>query len=81
MNVPCSLTLLKTLFPRSGTNRAVTGRIPIDFFEQNEAEIRKVMRENSLRAIYRGPRISNNCRDVPSMTRRCDAEAVLLYRR
>lgn len=81
MNVPCSLTLLKTLFPRSGNNCAVTGRIPISFFEQNEAEIRKVMRENSLRAIYRGPRISNNCRDVPSMTRRSDAEAVLLYHR
>lgn len=82
MNVPCTLNLLKTLFPRSGDNCARTGRIPMDFFEQNEREIREVMRENKLRAIYRGPRVSNQLSrrmDTPSMTRRCDATHVMLY--
>ena len=81
-NVPCTLEILKALFPRSGNNCARTGRIPMEFFEQNEAEIRAVMREHKLRAIYRGPRLSNNVKykfSVPSMTRRCDATHMMLY--
>ncbi len=69
-------------FPRAGKNCAITGNIPIDFFTANEAEIRVGMRLNNLRAIYRGPRLSNNLAffsSKASMTRRCDATSVLLY--
>lgn len=81
-NVPCTLDILKAMFPREGGNCARTGRIPMAFFEANESEIRAVMREHKLRAIYRGPRVSNQVKykfSVPSMTRRCDATHVMLY--
>lgn len=81
-NVPCTLAVLQAAFPRKPGNCGRTGYIPMAFFEANEPEIRKVMREHKLRAIYRGPRLSNNVKyrfSVPSMTRRCDAEFVVLY--
>jgi hypothetical protein len=41
------------------------------------------MRKSNLKAIYRGPRISNTTSNgnLPSMTRRRDATSVLLYRK
>ena len=81
-NVPCTLAVLQAAFPCKPGNCGRTGYIPMDFFNANELEIRKVMREHKLRAIYRGPRLSNNVKykfSVPSMTRRCDAEFVVLY--
>ena len=72
---------LKMMFPKIKGTNAVTGRIPMDFFEANEKAIRASMREHGYRAIYRGPRISNNNHrsNVPSMTRRCDATHVMIY--
>lgn len=81
-NVPCTLAVLQAAFPRKPGNCGRTGYIPMAFFEANEPEIRKVMHEHKLRAIYRGPRISNvlkNRLTKASMTRRCDAEFVVLY--
>ena len=76
------LETLRTAFPKTRPNAAVTGNIPMDYFEMNETAIRSAMREEGLKAIYRGPRISNNCTCTAfSMTRRCDATSVLLYRK
>ncbi len=61
---------------------ALTGYIPMRDFNENEAEFRAIMRPRGLRAIYRGPRVSNNCESrfaIPSMTRRCDATHVVIY--
>lgn len=80
--VPCTLDVLRAAFPRKPGNSARTGRIPMEFFTANEVEIRKLMKHENLRAIYRGPRLSNNVQykfSVPSMTRRCDATHVMLY--
>jgi len=76
-----ALETLQNLFPRKNgqANFAQTGLIPIDLFNAMEDSLRPVMREAGLRAMYRGPRVSNDCLGSPSMTRRCDAEAVLLY--
>lgn len=55
--------------------------IDIELFTEFESHFREYTRENNLRAVYRGPRISNNCSPwtTPSMTRRCDAETVKFY--
>lgn len=58
---------------------AKSGYIPMRDFNEREAEFRIIMRKEELRAIYRGPRVSNNCSGIPSMTRRCDATHVVLY--
>ena len=80
---------IRKLFPRAEgqKNAAVTGLIPIELFDAMEDSLRPLMREAGLRAMYRGPRPNSPARhDVPwcagqqpSMTRRCDAEAVLFY--
>jgi hypothetical protein len=74
-----TIAYLKNRFPRTGTRLAVTGRIPMEFFEANEAEIRAVMRAECFRLFYRGPRISNRGRSR-SRTRRCDATHVVISR-
>lgn len=87
IDVPCTLEKLREMFPPKRPGSALVGRMSIEFFEKHEQEIREfVMRPHNLRAIYRGPRISNkrtvwNMAGRPSMTRRCDADAVLLYRK
>lgn len=48
--------------------------VDIEFFTKNEPAFRKIMREEGMRAIYRGPR-----RGKSSMTRREDAYAVKFY--
>ena len=72
---------IRKLFPRAEgqKNSSVTGLIPIKLFDAMEDSLRPVMREVGLRAMYRGPRKSNNSIGPGSMTRRCDAEAVLFY--
>lgn len=58
------------------------GRIPMSTFNIVEKDVRPYMRSANLRAMYRGPRISNHCKDVPSMTMRRDAtHVVLIYSR
>ena len=84
-----ALETLQNLFPRENgqANFAQTGLIPIELFDAMEDSLRPLMREAGLRAMYRGPRPNSPARhDVPwcvnsrpSMTRRCDAEAVLFY--
>lgn len=72
---------LQKLFPRASgqQNSAVTGVIPIELFDSMEDSLRPLMRKAGLRAMYRGPRRSNDCFGVPSMTVRKDATGVLLY--
>lgn len=77
---------LRNLFPKIRRNAALTGCIPMNFFEDNEDRIRKIFKDlpGSYRFIYRGPRINNQPlfrSNQPSMTRRCDATHVLIYRR
>lgn len=73
-----TLSQVKTLYPRSGANCARTGRIPIEFYTQYQAEFNKICRENNLRAIFRGPRPDGSRQ---TMTRKEDAVAVMLYMR
>jgi hypothetical protein len=67
-----TLTKLQELFPATGTNQAVAGRIPMTFFRENELGIAVVVKENQLRRIYRGRGQGQNC------TKNC-ADYVLLY--
>ena len=77
------MALMAETYPRTRNTRhsAFCERIPIAMFELAEAALRKEMRAKGYRAIYRGPRVSNDTRDIPTMTRRCDATHVLLYRK
>jgi hypothetical protein len=79
-----TLEFLKAAFPKVRANQALTGNIPIEWFDTNEGSIRETMKQHGLKAIYRGPRLSNKISygfGQPSMTRRCDADSVLLYRK
>ena len=75
------MELMRETYPRTANTRhsAFCERIPIAMFEIAEAALRVEMRARGYRAMYRGPRVSNDTR-TPSMTRRCDATHVLLYR-
>ena len=77
------MTTLKTMFPRTVTTRhsAFCERIPMDLFEAMESALRTEMRAHGYKAMYRGPRVSNDTGRIPTMTRRCDATHVLLYRK
>jgi hypothetical protein len=76
------MELMRETYPRTKATRhsAFCERIPIRMFEIAEAALRVEMRSRGYRAIYRGPRVSNNT-FYPTMTRRCDATHVLLYRK
>jgi hypothetical protein len=76
------MELMRETYPRTKAtkHRAFCERIPIAMFDLAEAALRPEMRKRGYRAIYRGPRVSNNTRGIPSMTCRCDATHVLLYR-
>ena len=71
---------LRQLFPKHKKNCALTGYIPMDFFNEFESHIRRAARAERAIVIYRGPRISNNCKGAPSNTMRCDATYAVLYR-
>ena len=77
------MQLMKETYPRTENTKhsAFCERIPIHMFDIAEEALRPEMRAKGYRAIYRGPRVSNRTRDIPSMTRRCDATHVLLYRK
>jgi len=76
------LALIKETYPRTKQTRhsALSERIPMQMFELIEDKLRVEMRAQGYRAMYRGPRVSNDSR-YPTMTRRCDATHVLLYRK
>ena len=72
-----SLFTLKELFPKTAKNCALTGPIPLLFFEVYESEIRKL----GVRIFYRGPRPLNKYGRKSNTTRRADANFVVLYTR
>ena len=76
------MRLMAEAFPRTKATQhsAFCERIPIAVFDSVESALRAEMRKRGYRAIYRGPRVSNNSIGPGSMTRRCDATHVLLYR-
>ena len=76
------MALMKETYPRTKATKhsAFCERIPIKMFEVVEQALRVEMREKGYRAMYRGPRVSNRTRS-PSMTMRCDATHVLLYKK
>ena len=77
------MELMRETYPRTENTKhsAFCERIPIKMFEIVEAALRVEMRKRGYRAMYRGPRVSNNSIGPGSMTRRCDATHVLLYRK
>jgi hypothetical protein len=60
-------------------NKPLTGRIPIAYFNEHEAEILKARKESRLptRVVYRGPRPSRYAQD----TFREDAVSAVIYSR
>ena len=76
------MELMRETYPRTENTKhnAFCERIPIKMFELAEAALRVEMRAKGYRAMYRGPRVSN-LGWYPTMTRRCDATHVLLYRK
>jgi len=79
------LDLIKETYPRTkqSRHRAICERVPMAMFELNEVKLRVEMRANGVKAVYRGPRVSNCTRNNnrPTTTMRCDATHVLLYRK
>jgi hypothetical protein len=73
-----TLDKLKQMFPvtQPRAKRALTGHIPMEFVEQHEAEIKKIVSQHQLRRVYRGPR--NRYRSQ-SRTWKSDAVAMVLY--
>ena len=51
-----NLQELQTLFPNTGGNHSLTGRIPMSWVEANKEVIKTIVKENKLRRFYRGPR-------------------------
>ena len=70
---------LRQLFPKTGRNYALTGYIPITYFNEHEKEIRAILkaRGGKHRVWYRGPRKS--WRVAPTTTLRADATHAVIY--
>jgi hypothetical protein len=77
------MELMRETYPRTPATKhsAFCERIPIAMFNLAEAALRVEMRAKGYRAMYRGSRVSNDTWGKPTMTRRCDATHVLLYRK
>jgi hypothetical protein len=77
------MELMAETYPRTKATKhsAFCERIPIAMFNLAEPSLRVEMRQRGYRAMYRGPRVSNDVRGLPTMTMRCDATHVLLYRK
>jgi len=71
-----TLAQLQTMFPNDNDNNAYTGYIPMEYFNQNEADIRQVLREHHMRVYYRGPRPQSW---AATQTRRVNAVAAVVY--
>jgi hypothetical protein len=74
---------MKQMFPKTRKNGAQFGLIPIQFFNEHETEIRKLM---NTRIIYRGPRRVKRVRFAFGTTNVCatrtlrsDATHALVY--
>ena len=72
---------LQVLFPRAGKNKALTGNIPMKFYQYFEDDITAIMQQEGLTKYYRGGRYSNVVTPgkCPLVTVRADAKAVKLY--
>jgi hypothetical protein len=71
-----NLAELQLLFPVTN-NTMMTGRIPMSFVNEHLDEIKQIVKDNSLRRFYRGPRPFAYATD----TRKADAVAMILYRK
>lgn len=67
---------LQTLFPTTGVNRALTGRIPMSWVNDNQAVLKGIVKDNQLRRFYRGPR---GRRWDQTCTWKKDAKDMVLY--
>jgi hypothetical protein len=74
-----TLELIQAAYPPVSTVRARTGRVPIVLFDALEPQFRILMKQNNLRAYYRGRRFSNNAGRRPTTTMRRDATHVVFY--
>lgn len=74
---PTSLDEVKKMFPRKAGTCGVTGYIPMDFVNANLPALAKIVKDNNLRRIYRGPRHYIHS----ATTRREDAHSMVLYRK
>ena len=72
-----TLDELKEMFPRTRGVAGVTGYIPMDFVEANLPALAKIVKDNKLRRLYRGPRP----RKSQVTTMRGDAHSMVLYRK
>lgn len=75
-----NLAIIQRLYPMAPTTKAVSGLIPIDFFNEHEYMIRLAMKKHNLRLYYRGKRepVTKNGLK-PTCTLRRNATAVVLY--
>ena len=69
-----NLSTLTTTFPQHGKNNAITGKIPMEYFTENEKAIRTIMKEHKLRSFYRGKRNRGS-----NTTCRRNAHSIVLY--
>ena len=79
-----TLDLIRAAYPPVSSVRARTGRIPMSLFDALEPQFRTLMKQNNLRAYYRGRRISNDNSYLhrgrrPTTTMRRDATHVVFY--
>jgi hypothetical protein len=79
-----TLASLNVFFPPRPKAVAKTGYIPMGIFEKHEETIRKVVKADRLRVIYRGPRVGKKWgpRSRPglaAMTLRANAHSAVLY--
>lgn len=72
-----NLAELQDLFPVKLGTCSVTGYIPMDFVNAHLTMIAKIVKDNNLRRIYRGPRPRRSA----VTTLRGDAHSLVLYRK
>jgi hypothetical protein len=53
------LHALQTAFPNKRKNKALTGLIPIEYYESHKREIRAFVKEHNLQLYFRGSRVDN----------------------
>ena len=81
MNASFNLEFVKEFFPKDRTRHNLSiAKVPMDFFTKNEKCFRELMKKHNLQLFFRGSRVSNKSKK-PSNTMRCDANAVVLYRK
>lgn len=68
---------LQMLFPVKPGTCSVTGYIPMDFVNAHLTMIAKIVKDNNLRRMYRGPRPRRSA----VTTLRGDAHSLVLYRK